>query len=331
MKQKFTLLISILILSIQTIWAMDDDRASSEIRVFHYSALADSAEAMTAEFKRVGYIAVEGVPGFAEAYEAFLEQARQFVTLPPAEQAKCTPDDYFSRGWSRGSEVFYGQTDTYKGSYYAQIPNVERNVWPTDSVPGFEKAYATVAGLILSVGQEILPHVGFKGDTAALARMLHYKSVPESEEDGNPNWCGVHRDHGIITGLCPEVFYRDGKMAARPEGSGLYIEGAPVAPAKHIMLFQMGEVMELLTNGKVRATDHWVVKAKDGLERFALAVFFDPLDEFAIHCDDAEVVAKYTDRFTDGISYKEWGDRSYAKYNPKSLAPTVGVASEGTE
>lgn len=334
MQQKFiALLLSIFIFSTENIYAafgahveseeyISDDEDSDEIKLFAYDRLAASGPEMVAQFKRTGYIAISGVPGFAAAYQQFLAVARQFTALPPEAQAECTPADYFAKGWSRGVEVFDKKTDTYKGSYYAWIPDRPTNIWPT-RVPEFGPAYQAVARIIMSVGQEILPLVGFAGDTQALARMLHYKSVPAGEDDGNPNWCGVHRDHGILTGLCPEVFYKDGKVIRRPKDSGLYIEGTPVAPPADIVLFQMGEVLELMSNGDVRATDHWVRKAYDGSERFAMAVFFDPLDEVVINCSNSDVIAKYADRFEPGISYEEWGRRSLLKYNPKELAPTA--------
>jgi len=316
MKQKIKILfLSIVILGLGNIRAASE---GEEIRAFSHSTLAAMGPEMIAEFQRVGYIAVEGVEGFADAYQRFLNVGRQFTALSPADQAECTPADFSGNGWSRGVEKFNGKTDTYKGSYYAKIPNVETNVWPDEILPDFRDAYQEVATLVLNVAREILPLVGFDGDVQALGRMLHYKSVPEGEDDDNPNWCGNHRDHGVFTGLCPEVYYDDaGDIVARPESSGLYIEGNPVAPRKDIMLFQMGEFMELLTNGKTRATDHEVKKALSGFERYALAVFIDPLNEITVTCDNAAVVEKYADRYEPGITYEEWGKRSYRKYNPE--------------
>ncbi len=330
MKQKIIpLLLSIFILSTGNICAsfgetlVSDDDSSDGIKLFAYDRLAASGPEIVAEFKRTGYIAVSGVPGFAREYQRLLTLTQQFTALPPEVQAECTPIDYFTNGWSRGVEVFCDKRDTYKGSYYVWLPDTPgKSVWPA-SIPEFRSAYLTVANIVWGVGQEILPLVGFDGKTQALARMLHYKSVPGGEDDGNPNWCGIHRDHGIITGLCPEVFYKDGKVISRPKGSGLYIEGEPVAPPSDIVLFQMGEVLELMSNGAVRSTDHWVVKARDGSERYSMAVFLDPLDHFEITCTNPDVIAKYADRFRPGITYEEWGAASYAKYNPKELAPVA--------
>lgn len=305
-----------------------ETRPNNRIAVINYEELPASSFKIVSEFKRTGYIAISGVPGFAKAYQNLVDAMRAFTALPEHVQAKCTPNDYFARGWSRGVEALIpGKKDTYKGSYYAWFPdNLENlNVWPKE-LPELQLAYTKVANLILEVGRQILPSVDFFQETRGLGRMLHYKSVPAGEDDGNPNWCGIHRDHGILTGLCPEVYFRNGMPCERPVGSGLYIEGKPVAPPADLMLFQMGEVLELMTGGKVRATDHWVQKPPVGdvCERYALAVFFDPFGEFEITCDNPTVRAKYADRFplhTSEITYEEWGSRSLAKYNPINLAP----------
>ncbi len=302
--------------------------AKDELRLFSYGELASLKQEITDEFKRTGYIAIEGVPGFQEAYEQFLEQARRFVALPAEEQAKCTPSDYFARGWSRGVEALVpGQKDTYKGSYYAWVPDqaFNPNIWP-EAVPQLEPAYRAITEKMLAVGKEVLAMMGVEQESRGLGRMLHYKAIPEGEDDGNPNWCNIHRDHGALTVLCPEVYYKNGERVSRPEGGGLYIEGKPVSPPTNIMLVQMGEVIELLSNGAVRATDHYVGKPKhcEGCERFALALFLDPIGDFVIRCTHPEVRAKYADRFPlseDSITYEEWGNRSLAKYNPKNLAP----------
>ncbi|MCE2716803.1 MAG: 2OG-Fe(II) oxygenase family protein [Pseudomonadota bacterium] len=321
MKQKIKFLFAaIIMLSLQNVTVAMDEGVpeGNTIRLLPYSQLAELSVTMVEEFHRVGYIAIENVPGFEEAYENFLSAARKFTALSPEQQATCTPQDYSGNGWSSGVETFNGKLDTYKGSYYAKVPNESTNVWPDELVPELRDAYQAVATIVLNVAQEILPLIGFHDDIQALGRMLHYKAVPEGEDDGNPNWCGKHCDHGLLTGLCPEVYYNEaGEIVDRPEGSGLYIEGIPVAPRRNVLLFQMGEFRELMANGEMRATEHWVQKAPSGFERYAMAVFFDPPNDTQLNCTNPDIIAKYADRYEPGITYKEWGIKSYAKYNPE--------------
>ncbi len=350
MKQKFILLL-LGILSIQNVCAasFDSEEAPQDflIKLFHHSSLqeptAEVIAEINAEFKRVGYIAAEGVPGFGDAYQHYLDVERQFAALPNEIKAKCIGPNYAARGYSEGVEVLNPQdtkpvADTYKGSLYAAVPDDSSNVWPDESLPELRNAYQEVAEILLNAGRKILPLVGFTHEhVKGLGRGLHYKSVPSGEEDGNPNWCGDHRDHGVFTCLCPEAFFKDGVAVPRPENSGLYIEGKPVgvslegALSRNIAFFQMGEVIELMTNGKVRATNHLVKKARDGSEHFALAVFVDPEGEVLIDLRTCpqEVREKYADRLTEEdfareyVTFEEWNARSLAKYNPKELAPTT--------
>ncbi len=70
-----------------------------------------------------------------------------------------------------------------------------------------------------------------------------------------------------------------------------------------------------MSNGTVTATDHLVKKAYGGYERYALAFFFETPDQLQINCDNPVVCEKYKDRFTDGMTFLEWNNRSLAKYN----------------
>jgi hypothetical protein len=49
---------------------------------------------------------------------------------------------------------------------------------------------------------------------------LHYLAVDEVE---NPNWCGAHLDHGVLTALMPAYYFRNGEEVDELEEAGLYI------------------------------------------------------------------------------------------------------------
>ncbi len=188
----------------------------------------------------------------------------------------------------------------------------------TNAITSFEVATQNLARLIMQVGQEILPIIDYMESTCALSRGLDYSAIPEGEDDGNPNYCGEHRDHGIFTGLCPATYFQDGEKVSKPQGAGLMIEGKYVNVPDDVMIFQIGEVLELLTNGKIRATDHLVRKPMDKgtrVERITMAVFFDPIDHSkTISCDNQAVLSKYLDRFKNGMTYGEWHQASLEKY-----------------
>ena len=180
-----------------------------DIKILDYDKLPQLTKEITDEFHKKGYVAIRGVPGFVDAYKGFLEVAQQFIALSLEEKAQCTPDDAYARGWSSGIESFNGLRDSFKGSYYAWLKGEKPNIWP--SLPSFEERYMKLAALIHNTGKELLPLIGLDIATNGLGRMLYYAPVlNENKEDGNLNWCGNHRDHELFTGLCPEIFYKDG-------------------------------------------------------------------------------------------------------------------------
>ena len=69
-----------------------------------------------------------------------------------------------------------------------------------------------------------------------------------------------------------------------------------------LLLFQIGEVAELITNGAVTATEHEVRKAVGGYERFSFAHFITPMADYVME----SALAKYNDRFSPGMTYGEW-------------------------
>merc|ERR1711862_388647 len=173
------------------------------------------------------------------------------------------------------------------------------------------------AEIIHNVGQEVLSLLLNKNqETTCVARMLHYSAIPEGEDDGNPNWCGLHKDHGLFTGLGPERYFLSGKQTAKPPNSGLYILNNEIYPKDDVILFQIGEALELATNGRTTATEHYVQKAFLGYERYALAVFFQPNEDMALSCQNEYVLKKYADRYSPDMTYRVWNDRSLARYNP---------------
>ena len=282
------------------------------MNVFDYSSLSAQKTRVVQAFHDKGVIAIQGVPGFVESYERLIESAQKFINLGHETQAKYTPPDAYGRGWSYGIETFNDVTDAFKGSYYATYPEhhaQSSNIWPYGDVPDFKENYLNLVKIIFNMGKEIQPLVGLNVmDVSSVARMLYYGPV------NDPNaveWCGEHRDHGLLTGLCPGICYLEGKRVPKPAGSGLFIRGEEFSAPKDALLFQVGEVADLMTNGAITATEHDVRKAVGGYERYSFALFTSPRPNYIIESK----LTKYNDRFSQDMSYGEWNQRSFAKYN----------------
>lgn len=288
------------------------------MQLFDYTSLSSNTSQIIENFHVRGIIAIRNVPGFVKAQEDFIESSQRFIALSSEKRALYTPQDAYARGWSYGIETFNSITDVYKGSYYATYPEIHAtapNLWPEKDVPDFKENYLKLVDIIFRVGQEIRSLLSINvGECTSVARMLYYGPIDDPHA---VEWCGEHRDHGLLTGLCAGAYFRKGQRVSKPEGSGLFIRGEEFSAPEDALLFQIGEIADLITNGAVTATDHHVRKAVGGVERYNLAVFMNPMPEYRIE----STLTKYNDRFSSGMSFEEWNQRSYEKYNDTNSSP----------
>ncbi|HEU5280576.1 MAG TPA: 2-oxoglutarate and iron-dependent oxygenase domain-containing protein [Gammaproteobacteria bacterium] len=282
-----------------------------------------------------GIVGLTGVPEYLEKSSAYIESARAFCALPEAVKEAYVParDSGRTEGYELGAEKFKNaagewQVDDKKASFYAFVPNDPRNTWPTEV--DLKTAYMDLAELIFNTGKLVLNAMGLNelvgldiNKFVGYGRMLHYHKEG-SLTDVNPDWCGAHLDHGLFTGLLPAYYYKDGESVDEPEEAGLHIvpTGKSAfekvhATDKSILLFQVGEFGQLASNDRMKATRHIVKKAMGGIDRFTLAVFFNPAAETRIRttsvlATDTRVTANLA---PDGyLAFSDWERDSFARY-----------------
>ncbi|ORZ30049.1 hypothetical protein BCR44DRAFT_1446545 [Catenaria anguillulae PL171] len=158
--------------------------------------------------------------------------------------------------------------------------------------------YATSRDIAEYPGEHYLEQVVATSRTHK-GRLLHYyplNTLPEEyRAPGNvDNLCGWHLDNSSITGLTSAMYVREQldpatgqllaleQVAAPPADAGLFIrtrggDMVKVGIPKDCLAFQIGEALQLSTQGKLRATWHCVFggSATD-LARNTLAVFMQP-------------------------------------------------------
>ena len=102
--------------------------------------------------------------------------------------------------------------------------------------------------------------------------------------------CGLHLDHSVLTGLCSAMYLEAGsppKVVPSPSpASGLYIKtrGGVIAKVNipaGCLAFQTGEALEIATEGRLRATPHFVHVGQGGenasnVSRETFALFMQP-------------------------------------------------------
>lgn len=282
-----------------------------------------------------GLVALKNVPEYQEKSNAYINAARRFSALPEAVKESYRParDSGRTEGYELGAERFKNkagewQIDDKKASFYAFVPDDPRNIWPQEM--DLKTPYLDLAELIFKTGKVLMNIIGLNekvgidlNKAIGYGRMLHYHKEGHAT-DVNPDWCGAHLDHGLFTGLMPAHYYRDGALINEPEEAGLYIIPSDKtafekvhATDRDLLLFQVGEFGQVATNDKIKATRHIVKKAMGGIDRFTLAVFFNPAPETLIHstsilCEDERVSSNLNE---DGaLRFSDWERDSYARY-----------------
>ncbi len=279
-----------------------------------------------------GIAGIRGVPGYREKLDRFIEMAREFTALPEEVKNRYAPDrekgDLFL-GYEKGKEKFKRPdgkwvVDDLKVSYYAFVPDDPSNKWPSEV--DLQEPFIELGSLMGEMGKTVMEKIDLTGpstgisldDEPLVGRMLYYQKSGHTAQD-NPYWCGAHYDHGLLTALTPAAYFIEGRQIDEPIESGLYVKVdgrfKKVAADPEVMLFQVGEFGQLATDDAINATEHRVEKASGSIERFAMALFFNPPMEAVIY-SQSELTgdARYGGKAGDPCSGKTWHEESFKRY-----------------
>jgi len=231
------------------------------------------AQKLGRSFEEYGFaiIADHGIPD--ELIHRAEEKSKQFFGLPEEAKRKYLIE---GKGGARGYTPFGIETakghnahdlkefwhvgrDLPEGhKFSAHMPN---NLWPTE-VPSFrdtfEELFATFDRTGLKVLSAIARYLGLGEDYFvdtvhegnSVLRLLHYP--PQSEPTGEHIRAGAHEDINTITLLLGaeeaglELLTKDGRWI-------------PVSPKPGELVINIGDMLQRLTNGRLRSTSHRVV------------------------------------------------------------------------
>jgi isopenicillin N synthase-like dioxygenase len=238
------------------------------------------------------YLAGHGVP--QELTDAILDVSRKFFDLP--EEQKLAVENVFSaqfRGYTRmGGELTDGAVD-----WREQIDiGVEREAVPRDPAVAdywrlegpnlWPEALPEMRGIVsewterlsaisLSLLRAVAVSLGAKEDAFDDAfgerafPMLKIVRYPGESDPEPKQGVGSHRDGGVLTLLLVEP----GKGGLQVEHEGRWID-APQVPGTFVV--NIGEMLELATNGYLKATLHRVISPLRGTDRISLPFFYNP-------------------------------------------------------
>jgi isopenicillin N synthase-like dioxygenase len=152
------------------------------------------------------------------------------------------------------------------------------NQWPA-ALPELRTAALHWIDRLDGVGRrllhELLASIGarpdFYDDAFAPHPHLHLKLVryPGTAPDGAPQGVGTHKDYGFITLLLQDTV--GGLQVERPDGTFL-----DVPPLDGAFVVNLGELLEVATDGYLKATSHRVLSPPGARERFSVPFFYNP-------------------------------------------------------
>lgn len=269
------------------------------------SQARDDRERVAAEIgaaaRDVGFFYIRGSGVKESLFERLLEVTKEFFALPVEEKMR----SYIGNSRCHRGYVPVGEEGVEAGTpdlkeafdtaldlpaddpdYLAGNPMLGPNTWP--ELPGFAEAVTTYYEAVLEEGRRLLwafavalgedPEVFSRHatKTPSQLRLVHYPYNPEAQ-DGNG--IGAHTDYECFTLLKPTA---PGLEVLN--GAGEWIDVPPVDGA---FVVNIGDMLELWTNGAFVATSHRVRRVAE--ERYSFPLFFNvdydtevkPLPQFA--------------------------------------------------
>ncbi|MDQ2993691.1 MAG: hypothetical protein M3R00_01920, partial [Pseudomonadota bacterium] len=233
-------------------------------------------------------------------------------------------------GYEGGKEKFQRPDgkwviDDLKNSYYGVVSDDSRNRWPTEL--DLRTPFLDLGNVMSEMAIAVMEKIGLIGGDSGnamtgfylLGRMLYYKGANSAAD--NPLWCGHHYDHGLITALIPAYYYVDGELVPEPIEAGLHVKTTTenvykkvIANDHDVMMFQVGEFAQLMSNDALRATEHQVHKAAGYIDRYAMALFIDAAMDTVIHStSELTKDPRYGGKAGDPCSYHHWDSETFKR------------------
>lgn len=241
----------------------------------------------------IGFFYVTGHGIDPTLIQQVLTLSRRFFELPEADKLtiEMVNSPHF-RGYNRkGSEITRGQQDWREQiDIGVERPALPRdtdlppwsrlqgpNQWPA-TLPEFRevvlryqhelsqlairlvRAFAAALGQPENVFEQI-----YAPDPVYLLKIIRYPGREATESDQG---VGAHKDGGFVT-----VLLQDVQEGLEVEYAGGWISAPPIP---NTFVVNIGEILELASNGYLRATVHRVVTPPAGHDRLSVAFFLGP-------------------------------------------------------
>jgi isopenicillin N synthase-like dioxygenase len=250
------------------------------------AAKARVAEALGRAAREVGFLYVTGHGIPDDLVAGLLDATKRFFAQPIDEKMKV----YIGRSCNHRGYVPEGEEELYPGSrdkkeaydlsidlpaddpdYLAGNPMLGPNQWP--SLPGFREAVGAyydaafavcrslLGGFASALGEDPATFDRLVTKPPSQLRLIHYPFDPSLRDASG---IGAHTDYELFTlllGTAPGLEVMN--------GDSVWIDAPPVPGA---FVVNIGDMLEILSNGAFVATSHRVRKVQE--ERYSFPLFF---------------------------------------------------------
>ena len=244
----------------------------------------------------VGFFAVVGHGIPADITAAVLAAAREFFALPLAERLAIeNVNSQQFRGYTRlGTEHTAGAPDlrdqldigperaapTLGPNDPPYLRLIGPNQWPA-GVPGLKPAVLDWLAQADRAAREVLRALAaalgqpegyfdawFDDEASISLKVVRYPGAPAGD-GASRQGVGPHKDYGYLA------------FVLQDQVGGLQVEASPgqwvdVSPVPGALVFNIGELLEVATQGYLRATVHRVVSPPSGVDRYSVPFFLGP-------------------------------------------------------
>jgi len=255
-------------------------------------------------YQNIGFVAIKNHGLSDKLIDQLYSVIKDFFELPEEVKRKYDLPElagqrgYMSKGKERAKgkksadlKEFYhiGQTVTDNDPINEEYPE---NIWPKE-IAGFEKAATEVYNALESAGKNMLKAIAIYLDLKedyfdakvhngnSILRPIHYFPIENPEnipEDAVR--AAEHGDINLITLLMGAS--ADGLQVLRKDGKWI-----PITALPDQLIVNVGDMMERLTNTKLKSTIHRVVNPPRELlktSRYSIPFFMHPRSEMKLDC-----------------------------------------------
>jgi isopenicillin N synthase-like dioxygenase len=273
-------------------------------------------------YENIGFVAIKNHGLSKDLQDRLYQSIKDFFSLPDEIKKQYEkPEIGYQRGYTgKGKEHAKGRnTGDLKEFYHvgqelSHIPDSDpvkaeypENLWPAE-ISGFQndaiEAYQTLENAAKAMLKAIALNLELSEDYFedkvvhgnSILRQIHYFPIENPDEvPVDAVRAAEHGDINLITLLMGAS--ADGLQVLRKDGKWI-----PITALPDQLVVNVGDMLERLTNGRLKSTIHRVVnppREKMGTSRYSIPFFMHPRSDMDLTCLQSCIDEKHPKQFTD--------------------------------